>query len=100
MNRALDIANYVILYCLRHNIEITNLKLQKILYFLEANFLFEHRRPLFEDQIEKWKLGPVFPNVYHQFKTFGSTTQYVTSLLKKVLTLTILLLLELILMRI
>lgn len=47
---------------------ITNLKLQKMLYFAQATHLALFDRPLFRDEIEAWSLGPVVPAVYHVFK--------------------------------
>lgn len=47
---------------------ITNLKLQKMLYFAQATHLAVFEKPLFNDEIEAWSLGPVVPAVYHVFK--------------------------------
>ena len=51
---------------------ITNLKLQKILYFAQAYYLSKLNKPLFSDSIEAWQYGPVIPSVYNQFKGKGS----------------------------
>ncbi len=51
---------------------ITNLKLQKILYFAQAASLALDHKPIFNDDIEAWKFGPVVPTVYHQYKEFGN----------------------------
>lgn len=72
MNRALQIANYVVSVAFRNNKPITNLHLQKILYYLQAKELIYEGMPLFDDTIEKWKLGPVVPKVYHEYKQYGS----------------------------
>ena len=69
---ALDLARYVINTCNAKNFEITNLKLQKILYFIQANFLVEEGKACFCDEIEAWDFGPVIPSVYREFKCFGS----------------------------
>ena len=47
---------------------ITNLKLQKLLFYTQAEYYQEYKKPLFEDEIEAWELGPVVPNVYHWLK--------------------------------
>ncbi len=52
---------------------LTNLKLQKILYFAQAYFLAKLGRPLFADHIEAWGYGPVIPTIYHHYKIKGST---------------------------
>jgi uncharacterized phage-associated protein len=48
------------------------LRVQKLLYYLQGWSLALRGRPLFEERIEAWKLGPVVPEVYHRFKSFGS----------------------------
>lgn len=73
MYKALDVARYVILYCNRIGSSISNLKLQKVLYFIQAEFLVTINRACFKEEIEAWALGPVVPEVYHEFKVFGSS---------------------------
>ena len=51
---------------------ITNLKLQKMLYFVQAYYLAKLKRPLFSDKIEAWEYGPVIPSIYHKYKNKGS----------------------------
>lgn len=51
---------------------VTNLKLQKLLYFAQAYYLAKLGRPLFNDRIEAWEYGPVIPDVYHKYKSEGS----------------------------
>ncbi len=72
MYSALDIARYIIWYCKKQGYSISNLKLQKILYFVQANFLVNASHPCFEEEIEAWDFGPVVPVAYHEFKIFGS----------------------------
>lgn len=48
---------------------ITNLKLQKVLYFAQAYYLAKVGRPLFSDDIEAWEFGPVVPRVYRKYKS-------------------------------
>ncbi len=51
---------------------ISNLKLQKLLYYCQGFHLAINGEPLFNDSIEAWEHGPVVPNVYHEYKGFGS----------------------------
>ena len=69
---ALDVARYIINYCNDHEYSISNLKLQKILYFVQANFLVQTEQPCFKEEIEAWDFGPVIPEVYHEYKQYGS----------------------------
>lgn len=52
--------------------DLTNLKLQKLLYFAQGEYLAREHKLLFEDQIEAWDLGPVIKDVYNQYKLCGS----------------------------
>lgn len=52
--------------------DVTNLKLQKLLYYAQAHHLGQHGTPLFEDSIQAWSHGPVVPSVYRSYKRFGS----------------------------
>jgi uncharacterized phage-associated protein len=51
---------------------ISNLKLQKLLYYAQGLYLASTGQPLFEDSIQAWMHGPVVPTVYHSFKSFGA----------------------------
>lgn len=70
---ALDVARYVINYSWELGQPISNLKLQKLLYFIQAEFLANtDTGACFGDEIEAWAFGPVIPSVYHEFKRYGS----------------------------
>jgi uncharacterized phage-associated protein len=47
---------------------ISNLKLQKLLYYAQGVHLALHDEPLFPEPIEAWTHGPVVPHVYRQYK--------------------------------
>ncbi|QSV64385.1 MAG: SocA family protein [Dolichospermum sp. DL01] len=51
---------------------ISNLKLQKLLYYAQGFNLALYDEPLFPESIEAWTHGPVVPEVYHEYKDFGS----------------------------
>ena len=51
---------------------ISNMKLQKLLYYAQGFALAILGKPLFEDDFEKWAYGPVLPVVYNKYKAFGS----------------------------
>lgn len=72
MNPALFVANYIIEFCADNDMEISNLKLQKVLYYVNARSLVELGTPIFSDKIQKWQYGPVIPKVYHEFKEYGA----------------------------
>lgn len=51
---------------------ITNLALQKLLYFAHGLHLVETTRPLVGGFFEAWQFGPVHPVAYHAFKQAGA----------------------------
>lgn len=72
MYNAHEIALYVINWCHEHGFIITNLKLQKLLYFLQGeNCRVRHSR-LISDDFYAWQLGPVIPEVYYEFAMYSS----------------------------
>lgn len=46
---------------------LTNLKLQKLLYFAQKEFI-KKGEILFDDKIKRWAYGPVVPTVYNKYK--------------------------------
>ena len=71
MYKALDVAEYTIRKANAIDDPISNLKLQKILYFIQAAFLITKNRPCFKEEIEAWGFGPVVPVVYREYKAYG-----------------------------
>lgn len=71
MYKAIDIAKYIICYANENDVNVTNLKLQKLLYYAQAWYLVNFGKPLFDEKIEAWQFGPVVPVVYNEFKSFG-----------------------------
>lgn len=69
----IDIAEYVIQRCKTLNCSISNLKLQKILYFIQAEFLVKRNKQCFNENIEAWDFGTVVPKVYYKYRVFGSS---------------------------
>lgn len=65
---ASTVADYFIAFSHEHGDLLTNLKLQKLLYYAQAWFLSLHERPLFKEDLQAWVHGPVVPEVYHRFK--------------------------------
>ncbi len=71
-----DMAKYTILRLLQNGNSISPLKLQKILYYLQAWYLvYFHEELLFEDQPEAWVNGPVYRDVYEAYRNKGIYSQ-------------------------
>lgn len=69
---ALSISQYVINHEWDENRPVSNLRLQKLLYFIQACFYASRGYGCFRDKIEAWDFGPVIPSVYRKYKKYGS----------------------------
>ncbi len=74
--KSLDIAKTLILMAQedggRGGERLTNLKLQKLLYYAQGYHLAALGTLLFEDAIEAWMYGPVVPTCYEHYQKYGS----------------------------
>ena len=73
MYSARDVAFYIINWCNNNYIAITNLKLQKLLYFIQGGYLNYTGMRLIKDDFYAWQLGPVVPGVYSEFAIYSSS---------------------------
>ena len=51
--------------------KITNLKLQKLLYFSHVAFLGKYEKLLIEEDFYAWQFGPVIKDLYYELKDCG-----------------------------
>src|SRR6266849_90529 len=65
------IANFVLDLADERGQSVSNLSINKIVFFLHAYFLAQFGRPLISAKIEAWDYGPVFRELYREFKSFG-----------------------------
>ena len=69
---ASDVANYFLHLANINNKDLTNKKLQKLIYYAQAWFLVLNNRNLFDDKIEAWIHGPAVSKLFLKFrKRFG-----------------------------
>ena len=67
---ACDVAEYIIFYSHSKDYSISNLRLQKLLYFIQEEF-YKIGRNCFDDEIEYWDCGPIIEDVYRQYKVYS-----------------------------
>lgn len=68
-----DVARYFLAQCDEEAGDlISNLKLQKLVYYAQGFCLALYGRPLFPERIEAWQHGPVVPELYHAYKDNGA----------------------------
>lgn len=64
-----DLVKVVVLYCNLNGLSISPLKLQKILYYIQAWHIAKFdKAPLFDELPEAWVNGPVYRSVYDLLK--------------------------------
>jgi uncharacterized phage-associated protein len=66
-----DVADYFIRLANETGSFISNLKLQKLVYYAQAWHLAIYDIPLFESDFEAWVHGPVIPALYQEYRPFG-----------------------------
>ncbi len=68
-----DVVNYMIRYARVHgsNFALSNLKLQKLVYFAQGFALARLGRPLFRERIEAWPYGPLVTSLYEVLRGYG-----------------------------
>jgi len=52
---------------------LTNLKIQKLVYYAQGFSLALNNTPLFGEDLVAWEHGPVVPELYHTLKEFGAS---------------------------
>jgi uncharacterized phage-associated protein len=51
---------------------VTQMKLQKLVYFAQGAHLAKYNKPLINETFQAWMYGPVIPEIYQDFKLYGS----------------------------
>ena len=65
------VANLMLDEADRVGVAVSNLALQKLLYFAHGIFLNETKAPLVSGYFEAWQYGPVHPTAYKAFREAG-----------------------------
>ena len=68
----LNVARYFIIRAYEDGIEaeMTNMKVQKLLYYAQSLHLALYNEPLFAEEIQAWRYGPVCPPAYRFYSDF------------------------------
>ena len=68
MVSAQDVADYIIWSSHESGSFISNLKLQKLLDYVQAWHLAVFGRPLFAEKLQAWLRGPAIPEIYRRYQ--------------------------------
>jgi len=68
----LDVTKYLLFKCNFFGDIITNLKMQKLLYYVYVWGLVNYKTPIFEEKFQAWPNGPVLQSVYNALKQYGA----------------------------
>jgi len=69
--KAIELVGHIVQFSEQCGNPVTNLRLQKLLYFIQKESLKELRIPAFDDEICAWQYGPVIPDVYYAFSFYA-----------------------------
>lgn len=72
MQDARAVANAVLDAAVTQGLRVSNLKLQKLLFFVHGQYLLEVGEPLIAGEFEAWQHGPVHPLAYEAFRDWGA----------------------------
>ena len=68
----INVTKYLLFKCNFFGDVITNLKMQKLLYFVYVWGLVKSGAPIFEEKFQAWPNGPVLRSVYDKLKQYGA----------------------------
>ncbi len=66
-----QIARNIIRYSNSINAPVSNLKLQKLLYFAWIEYYKKTGTYLFNEEFSAWQFGPVVPEIYYDYCAYG-----------------------------
>jgi uncharacterized phage-associated protein len=68
--KALDIANVLIQAGVASKYPLSHTKLHKLLYYAQGYYMALYKKPLFDEDFQRWEFGPVCVPVYQLFKNY------------------------------
>lgn len=71
---AKELANYILDVAKSRGISLSNMALNKLVYFAYEHALLSKGRKLTNAKIEAWDHGPVIREIYGEFKKYGSSS--------------------------
>ena len=72
MSSAFTVSKFILMYSHEKGQSMSVLRLQKVLYYVQAAFLINGRGPCFPEEIEAWDYGPTIPGMRNVFSVYGA----------------------------
>jgi uncharacterized phage-associated protein len=69
-----DVVNFLLKHFDTDKYKITNMKINKLLYYIQGHYIAKYNEPLFLEPIEAWMFGPVIAHIYGEFFNFVDKT--------------------------
>lgn len=71
---AITIANKFLQLAEHEAYSLTNMQLQKLVFFSHGVYLGAFGRPLIVEEVKAWTFGPVIPQLYNKLRRYGGGT--------------------------
>ena len=72
----LNFANHILAVAYENNLSVSNLQLQKVMYFAMREQKDNHEllSQMYDEPFYVWRYGPVIPKIYRKFKIYGASS--------------------------
>ena len=71
-----DFANHILAVAYESNLSVSNLHLQKVMYFVmrEQKDNYELLSNMYDEPFYIWRYGPTIPGIYRKFRIYGASS--------------------------
>lgn len=71
-----DFANHILAVAYENNLSVSNLHLQKVMYFAMRDQKNNHEllSEMYDEPFYIWRYGPTVPNIYRKFRIYGASS--------------------------
>ena len=71
-----NFANHILAVAYENNLSVSNLHLQKVMYFAMREQKDNHTllSKMYDEPFHVWRYGPTIPNIYKKFRIYGASS--------------------------
>lgn len=71
-----NFANHILAVAYENNLSVSNLHLQKVMYFAMREQKDNHAllSKMYDKPFQVWRYGPTIPNIYKKFRIYGASS--------------------------